>query len=243
MQPGFTSALLDPSAAVPEGLIQPGGAPAAKRFNVYRNNVVTSLIEALAAGFPTVRALVGEAFFDGLAGVFERQHPPTSPIMTQYGAALPGFLERFPPAQQLPYLADVAWLELLTRESLHARDITPDPSALATLPPERLGEARLSLLPSVRTLSSPYPVLSIALAATGRGEAKPPSTGEDCLILRPDMTVTSHILPAGGMAFIGGLQTGQTLGAAAAALPAGSDLSATLTLLLTAGAIGSATLP
>ena len=44
----FARALLDPSAGVPAGLLRPDGAPAARRFDIYRNNVVASLVDALA---------------------------------------------------------------------------------------------------------------------------------------------------------------------------------------------------
>jgi hypothetical protein len=53
----------------------PAGRPAGARFDVYRNR------EALVTGFPVVHALVGDAFFRAMAGVFLRAHPPTSPIL------------------------------------------------------------------------------------------------------------------------------------------------------------------
>ncbi len=45
-QDQFTAAVLDPSASVPATLIGPDGGPAARRFDVYRNNVAVSLTEA-----------------------------------------------------------------------------------------------------------------------------------------------------------------------------------------------------
>ena len=41
-QTQFVTALLDPEAATPEGLLGPNNAPAGKRFSVYRNNVAVS---------------------------------------------------------------------------------------------------------------------------------------------------------------------------------------------------------
>ncbi|MEZ5722575.1 MAG: DNA-binding domain-containing protein [Paracoccaceae bacterium] len=70
-------------------MVDAAGRAAGKRFDVYRNNVVVSLSEALATGFPVVRKLVGEAFFSAMAGVFVRAHPPRSPVLTMYGEGFP----------------------------------------------------------------------------------------------------------------------------------------------------------
>ena len=59
MNARFARALLDPGQDRPAGLTGPGGAPAGRRFDVYRNNVAVSLTEALGQGFPVVKRLVG----------------------------------------------------------------------------------------------------------------------------------------------------------------------------------------
>ncbi|MHC0054374.1 HvfC/BufC N-terminal domain-containing protein [Actibacterium sp. D379-3] len=211
----FASALLDPAAAVPRGLIGPDGAPAGKRFAVYRNNVAVGLSDALEAAFPVLRALVGDDFFRAMAGVFLRAHPPETPLMMFYGAAMPAFLGRFAPARHLPYLPDIARLELALRESYHAADATPlAPEALTGLPPERLMQARLVLAPALRLIRSPYPVAGIWLAHQGAEAPKPQMRAEDALIARPGFDPTVTCLPPGGGAFIRALQAGKPLGAA-----------------------------
>ena len=49
-----TPALLDPERATPSVVAGPKGKAARQRYNVYRNNVTVSLINALAVAFPTV---------------------------------------------------------------------------------------------------------------------------------------------------------------------------------------------
>ena len=66
-QRDFAAALLDPALPCPAGLCVPAGADLARRFDVHRNNVVASLVEALADSFPVVLALVGEDFFRATA--------------------------------------------------------------------------------------------------------------------------------------------------------------------------------
>ncbi|WP_261172414.1 DNA-binding domain-containing protein, partial [Bordetella pertussis] len=47
-QAAFARALLDPLAPCPPGLRRAGDADPAQRYAIYRNNVVASLIQALA---------------------------------------------------------------------------------------------------------------------------------------------------------------------------------------------------
>lgn len=237
-QTAFHAALLDPDHAVPAGLTGPGGAPAGKRFAVYRNNVAVGLTQALETGFPVLRRLLGDAFFAALAGVFLRAHPPRSQLMMHYGAEMPEFLAGFPPVAHLAYLPDVARLELALRAAYHAADAAPLPVAtLASLPPDRLMAARLRLAPAVRLIRSAHPVHGIWLANTA-ADAPPPRPGpEDALILRPGFDPTVHCLPPGGGAFVAALCAGATVGDAADAAGPDHDLTATLALLLDGGAI------
>ena len=69
-QSAFADALLDPARPCPPGLRTWNGSDPARRLAVYRNNVVSSLIDALADTFPVVQRLVGTEFFRAMAGVF-----------------------------------------------------------------------------------------------------------------------------------------------------------------------------
>ncbi|MFA7290739.1 MAG: DNA-binding domain-containing protein, partial [Rhodocyclaceae bacterium] len=121
----FAAALLDPAQPAPAGLITWNGSDPAQRFGIYRNNVMVSLIEALADTFPVVQTLVGEEFFRAMAREFVRVSPPVSPVLAYYGDEFPAFVEHFPPAASLPYLADVARLEYARVLAFHAADSVP----------------------------------------------------------------------------------------------------------------------
>lgn len=240
-QAEFREALLDPALPVPPGLTDPAGRPAGRRFAVYRNNVAVGLTEALAAGFPVLVRLLGEAFFRAMAGLFVRLHPPATPVLLHYGEALPGFLAAFPPVAHLPYLPDVARLELALRAACHAADAAPlEPARLAALPPDRLAAARLRLAPAVRLLRSAWPIHGI-WRMNGPGGGPPPDwRAEDVLVTRPGFDPVPQLLPPGGAAFVAALAAGETLAAAAdrgAAAAAAFDLSAVLALLLGGDAI------
>lgn len=239
-QGSFVSAILDPRAEVPSGLVDFAGRPASKRFNVYRNNVAVSLTEALESGFPVIRKLIGDQNFKSLAGVFLRSHPPSSPLMMHYGEALPGFLETFTPLARLPYLADIARLELALRSSYHAADAAPiDSSRLAALAPDDLVASRIGLAPAVRYLASEWPVFGIWQRNTLADAPKPEMKPEEVLIMRPGFDPEPALLPTGGVAFLSALGAGQTIGKAAeTAAPTGElDLSAIFSALLSGGAI------
>lgn len=233
----FTQALLNPDLPVPKGLVDANGAPAGRRFSVYRNNVAGSLTEALEQGFPVLQKLLGEAYFKALAAVFLRQHPPTSRLMMFYGREMPAFLAGFPPLATLPYLPDVARLEIALRDAYHAADTPAVPAgSLAATPPERFMAARLRLAPALRLVASDYPVWSIWQANTNGGAA-PDIRPETALVLRPDFDPVPHLLPPNAAAFVAALQTGKTVGLAIEDAGEGFDIAQTLGLLIGGGAI------
>lgn len=243
-QSAFADALLDPAMAVPPGLVGPDGRPSTKRFAVYRNNVVAGLIETLKAAFPVVRRLVGDEFFAAMARVYVAEEPPASPIMLDYGQGFPGFVRAFAPAAVLPYLADVAELERAWVEAYHAAEAPPlRPSALAVLSPQEIPSVGLHLHPSVRIVSSHFPIVSIWQANMDDGTPRAivlDEGGEDALVVRPDMNVEIRLLPAGAAVFIETLLAGssvtQALKRALSATPL-FDLPRVLSGLLEANAI------
>lgn len=236
-QHSFSQALLAPDLPIPEGLTDGQGAPAGKRFAVYRNNVTVSLIDALEAGFPVVAKLIGAENFRNIAREYLRSEPPVSPLMMLYGAGFPAFLTSFPPLAKYAYLPDVARLEYALRESYHAADHTPvAPEALGQIAPDALSQLRFTLAPSLRLLASPWPVHALWFYNTQDGAPKPVAAAQSVLITRIGYDPTPHLLPDGAAAFISALQAGQSLGDAAESAP-DFDLSATLGLLLSTESI------
>ena len=138
------------------------GKGATRRFSVYRNNVIDSLIKALQTGFPVISQLLGEQNFKNIASLFVRQHPPENPVINQYGDLFPTFLEGFEPLEHLPYLADTARLELALRRSYHAADSAfVHPSEFEALSPEALNLAQLRIAPHAFLIRSCWPIYSV----------------------------------------------------------------------------------
>lgn len=237
----FRSAIFDPASAVPVGLSDGTGKPAGKRFNVYRNNVVVSLQEALRDAFPTVQTLLGAQNFAGLSDLFLRAHPPSDPRMMHYGAEFPEFLDTLPQLAQMPYLGDMARLDQARRKSYHAADSTAlDPAIFADLPPERLATASLECAPATRLLQSDLPVFDIWRIVSDSSAGAPASGPQDILITRPEYDPGVHLLPSGGAAFLLRQKSGEPLGTTLAAMETefpDFDFAALLGLLLQSAAL------
>lgn len=247
-QAGFAGCLLAPQPACPPGLTTWNGSDPGRRFAVYRNNVMVSLIDALADSFPVTLAMVGADFFRGMAALFARANPPRSPVMARYGAGFAEFIEGFAPAAALPYLPDLARLELLRVEAYHAADaeaLATERIARLLAAPERLPQARFALHPALRDLRSAHAVASLWAAHQGDdidAELSRIDTGvaESALVIRVGLAVEIHRVDAGTAAFAERLRQGAALGDAvgqARAADAGFEFSASMALLLRLGAV------
>lgn len=217
---GFRAAILDPARAKPDTVTGPRGKQADKRFNVYRNNVTVSLIDALADIFPAVQRITGETFFRDMAREFVRAHPPASPLLFLYGHEFPAFIAAFEHARRMPYLADVARVERAWLTAYHAADLEPlAPQALAAIDPARLADVTFRPHPAAALVRSRFAVFDIYDAnrnhdTVGRIEA---ARAQSVLVTRPGIDVTVTALPDGHDAFFERLLAGGTLGEAAEA--------------------------
>ncbi|MBP6655073.1 MAG: putative DNA-binding domain-containing protein [Propionivibrio sp.] len=234
----FAEALLEPEQACPPGLITWNASDPARRFAVYRNNVIVSLVDALADTFAVTQDLVGEAFFRAMARVFAYTNPPTSRLLVFYGETFPEFIERFPPAASLPYLADVARLEFLRVRAYHAADVAPVRSEdiVAVLADEdKLPDLGLALHPSLAVLDSAGAVVSLWAVHQGVGDLATlvPDVPETALVVRDGLDVEVMKIPRATGVFIKAVKRGATLGdAMALAQRSDPDFDATLPLAL-----------
>src|SRR5476651_119238 len=131
-----------------------GGGEA--RLAIHRHHIARSLANALAGTFPTVQALVGADFFRRIAGAFVARHPPTQPVLAEYGSDFAGFLAAEEAMHGLPYLADMARLDWALNVAFHSpRSLGAD---LAGVLPEALLSKVLTLVPGAALVRSRYPI-------------------------------------------------------------------------------------
>lgn len=235
----FAAALLDPHAPIPCGLVGPNRQPDAKRFNVYRNNVVAGLVGALAASWPVTRRIVGEAFFAAMARSYARLEPPRSPVMLAYGQTFPAWIETFEAAACLPWLADVARLECAWVQAYHAAEASSaDVTELGRIDPARVGRMVFALHPSVRVVRSAFPVVELWRMHVEDSVPVPidmSQGGQNALIMRPAADVEVRCVTLGSARFIESAMAGKPVAEAAAhafEADAAFDLPGTLIELL-----------
>ncbi len=237
----FSDAVRDPDIDMPDGIVGPDRQPSPRRFLVYRNNVASSLVDAMAANFPTIEKLVGEKFFRAMAGYFVRTQPPEVPMLFRYGDKFATFLEGFEPAATLPYLPDVARVEFAWLQAYHAADdAILDPLKLQGVDPDAMVRLVFDTHPATYLLQSDWPVVSIISRNSNDEDCSDIDlkNGEAALITRPAFNVEMRDLPPGGAVFLAALFTGGNLGAAAEAAFAefdGFDLPGNIGGILEAG--------
>jgi hypothetical protein len=225
VQRAFANAIFFDDSPVPASVRRASGPAHASRFGVYRNNVVTGLINAIAARYPVVRRLLWEETFNRVAHLYVMAEPPRCPVLLEYGETFPQFLRGAGGGASADYLADVAELESARTRAYHAADASPlSREAFAALAADVLPAVRLRLHPSATLLKSRFPVVTVWEA--NRRASDNIITfwkAEDALIARPHDAVEVWRLPPGGYEFLGALAEGCSIGQAAGRGMAGAQ--------------------
>lgn len=198
----------------------------ARGLQAYQANAGALAERALAAAYPTVQQLLGEASFARLARAHWHQAPPVRADMARWGGGLADMLGATEGLiDQEPYLPDVARLEWAAHQAESAAEEAVEPHGL-----ERLADtdpARLWLLPRAGTalVASEHPLVSLwqahrpervgqddrfdaVRAAWAEGRA------ETALVWRRGWRVEVAAVPAADAAFTAAVLQGLSLGQA-----------------------------
>jgi hypothetical protein len=241
-QTALASALRQPGDAVHPSIATLVGQPG---FAVYRNTVAKGCVDAIVGNFPSVMNVVGEEWLRAAALRYVRAHPPGDPRLLLYGKSFPVFLRAFEPAQELPYLADIAQIDRWWSEAHVADDAVPlAGDALASIPSSELGSVVLKLHPSARwQWFAEFPAHSLwRLNRDAADEAAIEAvewTGEGVLLVRPHGGVNSMAIGPGACSFLDACREGRPLSDAATAACRAEpsiDLSLLMKTLIEAGA-------
>jgi len=210
----------------------------AERFRVYQNNVIAGLSESLYGSFPALVNLLGENYFRAVAREFVRVQPPCSPVIAQYGLEFPRFIESFKPLADMPYLADIARLELARIGAFHAAEsLTLGDKEFSRLDAARLESATFVLHPSLRLTASNHPIFQLwhSRLYDSRLSENLDWQAEQVMCLRQNGIVTTQRLQSGGATFFNALMEGRRLidawAEASAAFPA-FNLTDALSLMI-----------
>lgn len=190
-----------------------------EHLKIYRNNIVGGLTETLIAGFPVLEKLVGKPFLEYMGRSFVLENPPAHGCLNTYGEGFDLFIESFAPAAHLPWLADMARLEIAMNKAYYAPDDTPlSAETLTSIAHDKLHEIRLPLRQSATLLRSPYALTAIrdyCLADAPDHQAPDPGkSGVHLLIYRPDLETLIVDLENSEYAILENLTRGINLGEA-----------------------------
>jgi putative DNA-binding protein len=172
-QAWFAQAVMTPeSEAAPVGsaaaasILTPGPTlDPLSRLEIYRSAYHARLIECLLDDYPAVAATLGEEGFEALCRKYILVHPSTGPSLNSFGrhmeplcrmeAAEPSALASRALAA---FVADLAALEWAIVDVIHGASADPLTMAtLATIPPDRWGDAKLVATPAFRLLRFDHP--------------------------------------------------------------------------------------
>lgn len=211
----------DVAANPPEDLqaiFETGDIALGDRLKVYRNNIVGSLSDVMLASFPAIEALVGKEFMEGMARSFILAHPPSQGCLNVYGHGFAAFIDAFEPAKGLPYLPDIARLEMALNDAYYAKDdhaLTGED--LAVIAPEDLGNIQIFPRANVKLVRSNYPLSEIRDFALSDGDGDPVDIDKGPAFLmayRPYLDTEIIILDAAEYDMLDNMQQLMPLGAA-----------------------------
>jgi len=219
LQSAFVGELFAEQSTAVEHSVADDIFSARELLRVYRNNLFSSLADALSSAYPVMKKLVGDGFFAYMAHEYIQQHPSRSGNLHDFGSRMSAFIVAFEPASTLPYLADIARLEWARQTAYHAADRRSlDLAKLQEVPPEHYERLRFRLHPSVGLVASRYPILQIWQA---NQEDSPPdghvnldSGSERVLLIRPGSEIVMRALGAAEFALVSDLFDGKPLGEA-----------------------------
>ncbi|NNM62248.1 MAG: DUF2063 domain-containing protein [Steroidobacteraceae bacterium] len=218
LQRGFAAAIGGRDDGVRDH-IEARGLEPAERLAIYRHANQATVLGALGEAYPTVRALVGEAYFEHVAAHYRSEYPSRTGNLQDLGARFAEFLDaRATSDAHPPYLGDCARLDWLRQTAALAADAAPiaapGRAAAAASSPESL---RVRLHPSLRVLRSAYPLLSIYRWCQSPSSTPPrlDQDAESVLLWREGDEVAMTVTSQAAALFVESLLLDTTLGAAA----------------------------
>ena len=227
LQHRFGAALTSGDSAAIEPYIRAAGIEPARRIAIYRNNWRENCLATLAAAYPVLNQLVGDAYFRQMSQEFQDVCPSQAGNLQHLGAPLAGFLQQRFAGTEFEYLADVARLEWAYQEVLVAADHDRlDVRRLVDVGQSCWPELGFALHPATRLVRSDFPVLTIWSAhQPGADGSSAPAIdhttidlgagGEYVLLRRTDREVELRRLSRAEFAFLEALARGSSLAAAA----------------------------
>ncbi len=203
-----------------------------RRLQIHRNHYSITLVDALAATFPSLKYVLGETDFAAAAVAYLRDHPPATPCLHEYGHTFPAF------AAGRSWFADLGHLDWAINRAYHAAELPRlDPARLAEIPPSSIDDLVFTLQPSVGFVSSRVALADVfeaIRAGIPRQRLPLAPTGAHLLVARRGLEVSWWTLAEWEWRFLKRLSDGESFGRAVATA-ADRDVTRFLTGLIATG--------
>jgi hypothetical protein len=207
VQAEFVEALLSKDVAT--DLVEPSC-----NLEIYRNNILTNLIEALQNTYPLIQTLLGTDFFNKTAREYIRQYPSRSGNLHDYGEYFSNFLSEYQPVHHLIYLAEVAEFEWACHITYVAGDYPLfDVAVLQQYTEDQYNLLRFVLNPASALRKFHFPILQILdLCLKNPNEIVDLNNeGNNLLIIRKELDIALLPLPKDEFTFLEALQNHYSL--------------------------------
>lgn len=174
LQRRFQTYVLNPNSNPPAVLRGDGRDSGAQRAEVYAEAYRLRLVEALAADYPALQALLGEDDFAELGRIYAEAHPSRDASIRWFGRHLGRFLQDDLEYRERPDLAELAAFEWALSEAFDAAE-TPavSPEELAALPAARWPDLRLRFHPALRRVEFRFNTPEVWRALNRQGSPPP----------------------------------------------------------------------
>jgi hypothetical protein len=216
VQQEFQAYLLRGTRAIDSLVIGSARVPIETRLGIYAGAYGSRLIDALAASYPALAALLGEEDFQALGARYVRAHDSRHFSIRNYGDALETFLAEHADYAEVPLLAELARWEWTLCAVFDAADAKPlAAAALARVAPADWARLRFSWHPSLTRLALRWNVPQLwkaLLEKATRPELVVVAEPVEWLLWRQDLRSCYRSLEPGEAAALDAAVAGQSFG-------------------------------
>ncbi|OOG60511.1 hypothetical protein B0E47_02720 [Rhodanobacter sp. B05] len=162
LQAGFARAMIDGAAPALLPWIGMRGIEPAARLQIYRNAILATQVASLVTSFPAVERMLGVDCFDGWATRYAAWHGSRSGNLQNLGDDFADYLETQAELSGMRWLGELARLDWLRQCTILAADARAlDAVALQAALLAAGDDPLLHLLPCVRAIAAPFPLLDL----------------------------------------------------------------------------------
>lgn len=185
-----------------------------QRVGIYHGMYLVRMIEALTVDYAALAQFLGEDSFEKMVRGYVERFPSRSYTFNRLGDSLPEYIAASTMKRRI-FLRDLATLELAMTHVFDEAEVEPMPGdAIASIPPDRIIDARIVPIPALRLLSLDYDANEAFQSFREEQTMKPRRQKIWLAVHRRDYGVYRMPLTRDAFTFLEFLIAGETIGGA-----------------------------